>query len=154
MITLTGLCREVNNWFIRSSYHSSFHIESGAIDLSELITDGSIQDGQYFRIIGSVFNDGVHQYKAVPGVDDEILEDETFTGIVAPMAIPKDFLAMFDDINAWLTAYGSELDKPYQSESFGGYSYSLKGSLAGGSGEDSEPWKAQFRSRLNKWRKL
>lgn len=158
MITLTELCREVNNWFKRSSYQGTFHIDSGAIDLSELVSDGSIQDGQYFRIIGSVFNDGVHQYKALPGETDELLEDETFTGIVSPMAIPKDFLTLFEEITTWLTTYGAELEKPYQSESFGGYTYSLKGSLTGSSGyagsTDKEPWVANFASRLNKWRKL
>ena len=150
MITLTGLCREVNNWFERSRIHGTFNILDGALDLSTLVADGSIQDGQYFRIIGSVFNDGVHKY----GASDDELEDETFTGIVAPMAIPKDFIELFDDISAWLTQYGSDLDKPYQSESFGGYSYSLKGSLSGGSGDAQEPWIVMFRSRLNKWRKL
>lgn len=150
MITLTELCREVKNWFVRSSYHGTFHIDSGAIDLTELVADGSIQDGQYFRILGSVFNDGVHKY----GDATDELEDETFTGTVAPMAIPKDFLNLYSDISDWLEKYGSAIEKPYQSESFGGYSYSLKGSLSAGSGEDSEPWKATFRSRLNKWRKL
>lgn len=149
MITLTGLCREVKNWFERSRYDGTFHISEGAIDLSELERDGAITSGQYYRIIGSVFNDGVHKY----GYEDD-LDDETFTGIVAPMAIPKDFISLHDEINSWMDAYGSEIDKPYQSESFGGYSYSLKGSLSGGSGENSEPWKAQFRSRLNRWRKL
>lgn len=150
MITLTELCREVKNWFARSRYEGTFHISNGAIDLSELVADGSIQDGQYFRIIGSVFNDGVHQY----GDTSEVLEDETFTGTVVTMAIPKDFLLLFSDITDWLEKFGSEIEKPYQSESFGGYSYSLKGSLSAGGGEDSEPWKAFFRSRLNKWRKL
>lgn len=163
MITLTELCREVKNWFERSRYYSSFSVANGVIDLTELVMDGSIQDGQYFRIIGSVFNDGVHKYKEpieqgeetiTDETDADVLQDETFTGIVAPMAIPKDFIAMYEEINNWLNTYSSEIEKPYQSESFGGYSYSLKGSLAGGSGEDSEPWKAQFRSRLNKWRKL
>jgi len=153
MITLTALCREVNNWFERGRYHGEFHSLDGDIDLSSLEAEGAIQNGQYFRIIGSVFNDGVHQY----GSTVEDLEDETFTGIVAPMAIPQDFLALFNEIQAWLTAYGAELDKPYQSESFGGYSYSLKGSLtdtgSGGSG-GKEPWVANFASRLNRWRKL
>ena len=153
MITLTALCREVNNWFERARFSGLFHISNGEIDLSPIESEGGIQNGQYFRIIGSVFNDGVHRY----GAEDDTLEDETFTGIVAPMAVPNDFIALFDEISAWLTAYGEQLDKPYQSESFGGYSYSLKGSLtdtgSGGSG-GKEPWVANFASRLNRWRKL
>ena len=100
MITLTALCREVNNWFERARFSGLFHISNGEIDLSQIESEGGIKDGQYFRIIGSVFNDGVHRY----GAEDDILEDETFTGIVAPMAVPKDFMALFNEISAWLTA--------------------------------------------------
>ena len=146
-VTITSLCREVNNWFERSRHSGTFHIVDGAIDLSELISSGEIQEGQYFRILGSVFNDGVHQ------MDDE-LTDENFEGIVAPMAFPVDFLDLFNEINGWLAKYEEDLQKPYQSESFGGYSYSLKGSFSGGTGSNSEPWKAMFAAKLNKWRKL
>ena len=77
MITLTGLCREVKNWFERSRYQGTFHISGGAIDLNELVVDGSIQDGQYYRIIGSVFNDGVHQYKEPAEQEEESIGNET-----------------------------------------------------------------------------
>lgn len=148
MITLSDLCREVNNWFVVSQYRGQFTISGGIIDLSDMITDGSIQDGQYFLIQGSVFNDGVHQH---PASD---LDDERFNGTVSAMAVPKEFLALFTDINTWLEKYSSDLQKPYQSESFGGYSYSLKGGLSDASGGGSEPYKAMFSSRLAKWRKL
>lgn len=145
---LTELCKELKNWFSTSIYHGHFTIKDGSIDLSELTSDGSLQDGQYFRIVGSVFNDGVYQHPATE------LTDEEFTGAVWAMAVPKEVIALLADINTWLDTYAAELQKPYQSESFGGYSYSLKGSLSGGSGGNTEPWKAQFSSRLNRWRKI
>lgn len=152
-ITITSLCREVNNWFERSRHEGTYHIVDGAIDLSELAGSGAIQEGQYFRILNSVFNDGVHQYVTENETED-VLTDETFDGIVAPMALPIDFLDLFNEINGWLAKYEEDLQKPYQSESFGGYSYSLKGSFSGGTGSNSEPWKAMFAAKLNKWRKL
>lgn len=150
MITLTGLCREVNNWFEYSKYTGRFKIIGGTIDLSSMVEDDSIKPGQFFYIKGSVFNDGVHQY---PASD---LTDEVFIGSVASMAIPADFLTLLNEINAWMESYGEKLNTPYQSESFGGYSYSLKGTFSGGyaSSENKEPWVAQFSSKLAKWRKL
>ena len=79
--------------------------------------------GQYYRISGSVFGDGVHRY---PDAD---LTDEVFTGTVASMALPTAFLALAAEIAAYraawdrLTAEGKWTG--YASESFGGYSYTL-----------------------------
>jgi hypothetical protein len=148
MITLTDLCRELKNWFEMSRYSGLFRITDGVIDLSDLVTDGSLQDGQYFRIVGSVFNDGVYQY---PASD---LDDETFSGAVYAMAVPKEVLTLLNDINAWLEQYSAELQKPYASESFGGYSYSLKGGLTDAASSGVDAYKAVFASRLNKWRKI
>ena len=146
-MTLSELCRELKNWFTTAEYHDTFTIRNGQINLSDMVADGSLQDGQYFRIVGSFFNDGVYQY---PASD---LDDETFCGAVWAMAVPKEIITLLSDINEWQATYASEINKPYQSESFGGYSYSLKGSLSGGSSGITEPWKAQFSSRLNRWRK-
>ena len=146
-MTLSVLCKELNNWFDKSKCFDTFTITGGVIDLHSLEESGDLQSGQWFRIVGSVFNDGVYQY---PASD---LVDETFDGAVWCMAVPPEVVALNNEIDAWLVKYGEELNKPYQSESFGGYSYSLKGSLLGGSGTASEPWKAQFAARLSKWRK-
>lgn len=147
-MTLTELCKDLRNWFETSRYGGTFVITDGVINLSNMVTDGSLQDGQYFRIVGSVYNDGVYQYPASG------LDDETFRGAVYAMAVPKEVITLLNDINAWLEAYGSELSKPFQSESFGGYSYSIKSGLTDASGGITEPWKAQFSSRLAKWRKI
>lgn len=147
------ICRELNNWFDRNSdgsdnrYFGTFAIEDGIIDLSE--TD--IKDGQYFRIIGSAFNDGVHQF---PATD---LQDETFDGAVWLMAIPKAVLDLATEIEAWEAKYGgvdSPSMSPFNSESFGGYSYSKSSRGSTGTDESTGTWQGQFASRLNKWRKI
>src|SRR5699024_9933803 len=89
----------------------TYTIEDGGITLPFL------QNGQYFRIVGSLFNDGVYQYADALG-----LTDETFDGSVWALAIPKALLSTVDEITAWQAKNGDS--GPYTSESFGGYSYS------------------------------
>lgn len=138
---LSELCRELRNWFCKAIYLDEFTISDGQLDIAE----GELQDGQYFRIVGSVFNDGVYQYPATE------LTDETFDGAVWAMAVPKEVLALKDDIDAWLDKYTDRLNSPYQSESFGGYSYSIG---TGADGHSAGTWQNVFASRLNKWRKI
>lgn len=155
MITLTDLCEELRNWNFNISlpdvpkYRGTFTISDG-----ELVGfSDRLQTGQYFRILGSVFNDGVHQYGA-PG-----LKDETFTGSIWAMSVPVAVTALLNDINAWIETYASDAtspaNSPYSAESFGGYSYtkSSGNAASGGAQADSGTWQNQFRSRLNRWRK-
>ena len=110
------------------------------------MTASFLQPGQYFRVIGSIFNDGVWQY------GDTDLTDETFDGAIWAMAIPPAVLELNEDIDSWLEQYGETQNSPYSSESFGGYSYSKNSS--GGSGADKSTWQGVFAPRLNKWRKM
>lgn len=152
---LDEICRELNNWFDRKSdgsddrYFGTFTISNGEIDLSET----NIQTGQFFRIIGSVFNDGVYQYPATG------LTDETFDGAVWTMAVPPSVIALSSEIEAWQEKYGgvdSTAMSPYTSESFGGYSYSKSRGGSGSSSSDSGSgtWQSVYANRLNKWRKI
>lgn len=152
------ICRELNNWFDRKSdgtddrYFGTFVISDGAIDLSE--TD--IVPNQYFRIVGSRFNDGVYKYE--PEVGAPTLTDETFDGAVWAMAVPPSVIALAAEIEAWQEKYGvvdSPAMSPYTSESFGGYSYS-KASRSGSNGADSSAvtWQGAFANRLSRWRKI
>lgn len=50
------------------------------------ITLPFLQEGQYFRVVGSVFNDGLYQY---PTKD---MIDEIFDGAVWALAVPKAVL--------------------------------------------------------------
>ena len=116
--TIFEVCNYLKNWFDRNQpkYYGNVSIINGA--LSETY---DLKVGQYFRIVGSTLNDGVYQYPITT------LTDETFDGAIWGMALPKPFIALLDDIEAWKTKYASADSaamSPFNSESFGGYSYS------------------------------
>jgi hypothetical protein len=155
MMELTDLCRELNNYFTVGKIGGTWTISSGVLDLSSVVNSGRLQDGQYFRISGSIFNDGVWQYSSNTPND---MKDETFNGFIWPMAVPKEIDSLLADVNAWIAKYnGSDslADSPFQSESFGGYSYSKAtgGTSSTGGSADFGTWQNAFRSRLNLWRK-
>ena len=141
---LTELCQELRNWFEREKYFGTFTIENGQID----VPDGSLQSGQYFRIVGSVFNDGVHQY------DTDDLHDEVFVGAVWSMAIPPVVVDLSERISEWVTKYGDSVSSPYSSESFGGYSYQKASSGQGNAASSNPTWQSSFANELNRWRKI
>lgn len=143
---LNQICAEIKNYF---SYNEDkiigdFQIVDGIITPSI-----SIQNGQYYRIIGSVFNDGVHKYG---DVEDVLTDESSFHGAVWLMRVPQDLIELADEIKDWQSKNEDVLASPYQSESFGGYSYSkaTSGSVGGG----SYSWKDAFASRLNHYRKI
>lgn len=142
---LTELCQELHNWFEREKRSGSFRIADGMLEADFLLP------GQYFRVMGSLFNDGVHQY------GNDYLNDEDFTGSVWSLAIPVAVIKLSEDIDAWRAKYeapDSSAMSPYMSESFGGYSYS-KGSTISGTGTGgATSWRTSFASRMNAWRKL
>lgn len=136
---LTNLCQELQNWFVRGKYPGTFEISGGTLTVPFL------QNGQYFRIKGSVFNDGVHRY------GDGGLDDETFDGVIWAMAIPKEVIELNDEIDEWVAKYSAVQNSPYSSESSTWYSYSKD---SGSGGTDKSTWQGVFKSRLNAWRKL
>lgn len=142
---LTELCQELHNWFEREKRSGSFRIANGMLEADFLLP------GQYFRVMGSLFNDGVHQY------GNDFLNDEDFTGSVWSLAIPVAVIKLSEDIDAWRAKYeapDSSAMSPYMSESFGGYSYS-KGSAISGTGTGgATSWRTSFASRMNAWRKM
>lgn len=132
----------IHNYFVREKYTGNFVVSNGAIEVDFL------QDCQYFKIVGSVFNDGVHQY----GIDGLI--DEAFEGEVWSMAVPPSFISLVDEITEWVSKNRDAINSPFQSESFGGYSYT-KSSYANGNGNSGDiTWQGMFRNRLNAYRKL
>lgn len=140
MNVLSELCAHCRNWFESEKVMDSYVINNGEINLSKM----DVHDGQYIRIVGSVFNDGVYKYPTTE------LKDETFIGSVWLLKIPPEFLELVEEITKWNQTYGSAVDSPYTSESFGGYSYTK----ASGANGNAVSWKDSFRSRLNRWRKL
>ena len=144
---LTELCQELRNWFERKKFFGTFTIESGQIDLP----DGSLQSGQYFRIVGSVFNDGVHKYD--PESESQLI-DEVFEGAIWSMGVPPAVVDLSERISEWVTKYGDSVSSPYSSESFGGYSYTKANSGQGNAASSSPTWQSTFASELNRWRKI
>lgn len=147
---ITEICHELNNWFCYAKYFGRFTISDGII-MSANDGNMDLKEGQYFRIIGSVFNDGVH---INPATD---LIDESFDGAVWTMAIPQEFLLLVKDIEAWQAKYGaidSAAMSPFSSESFGGYSYSKSGGGASDGASNAGTWQSVFASKLNKYRKV
>lgn len=144
---LSELCQELRNWFDKGQPHlnKTFGISNGKITTDDF-TD-VIQINQYFRIVGSVFNDGVYKY-----TNTLQLTDETFEGSIWLMAIPKAVLDLDKEIDDWITNYGEVAKSPFSSESFGGYSYSK--SSSGSSGDSGVSWQSAFASKLNLWRKI
>ena len=140
---LSELCQELKNWFCDESdiHAGTYSIENGALSLPFLL------EGQYYRIAGSTLNDGVYKY----GSEEEELHDETFVGTIWAMKIPPSFIELANDIEAWVQKNGELATSPLQSESWGGYSYSMK---SGGTESGSVSWKSVFGGSLNRWRKL
>ena len=136
---LENVLTHLKNWFVvpNGVYEGLFNIQDNTLALPYL------QKGQYYRICGSVFNDGLHKY------GDEDLQNETFTGTVWALAIPKSVVELASEIEAWQSKNGEAAQSPYSSESFGGYSYTKATTDKGG----PVTWQTVFRSRLNEWRK-
>ena len=133
---LEKMCAECRNYFVKDIRFGTFKIESGAIEPLDFL-----QEGQYFRIVDSVFNDGVYKYPATE------LKDETFYGAIWAMSVPPSFIALASNIEDWQKKDGKP--SAYTSESFGGYSYTkatnAKGQVA--------TWKEVFASQLNQYRR-
>ena len=135
---LESVLTHLKNWFLVDVYDGTFAIENKTLVLPFL------QKGQYYRICGSVFNDGLHKY------GDVDLKDETFTGTVWALAVPQAVIDLAAEIEAWQAKNGEAAQSPYSSESFGGYSYTkATDSSTGG----PVTWQAAFRGKLNPHRK-
>lgn len=137
---LETVLMHLHNWFeIRGAARAgTFSIVSGMLPLEFM------RDGQYYRIEGSTFNDGLHRY----GDFDDVLEDETFVGFVTPLAVPKSVVTLADEIKVYCEK-NPVTDKI--SESFGGYSYQRG---TDGNGRVTGGWQTAFRDRLNLWKKV
>ena len=149
---LEQVLNHIHNWFV----YDEIGVSRCAVEGGSLPASVSIPEGAWYRIQGSLFNDGLHQHPA----DD--LTDETFDGTVTVCAIPRVLLGIVDEITDYIDAM-NESDAAvrgakFQSESFGGYTYSLKGdsraNSASGGGSGLSGWQAAFRTDLNPWRKM
>lgn len=165
---IEALCAETHNYHETDKVIGDFTIESGNIELPFLC------ENQFFRIVGSKFNDGVYIYsqdaftirsstweevlngnldwetlkdKKWGDLVERDLVDETFHGAIWPMNMPRAFLELSKEISKYNE---SEVAKPTAntSESINGhYSYTR-------SSADANQWQNVFRSKLNRWRKV
>lgn len=153
MNTLTELCEYLKNWFDDGAvYSGKITIAEGTVTCSCDCFNSEIplENQQYFRVQGSVFDDGVHCYP------DYEMTDGTFEGTITPMKIPNAVISLAVEIARWRAKY-EDIDSiamsPYTAESFKGYSYSKAG--AGGNGNGTAGgWQAAFKNRLTPWRKI
>lgn len=145
---LTEICAEIKNYFTSDE---DKHIGDFEIIGGQITPPIDILDGQYYRIVGSVFNDGVHLSS------DELVDEPKFHGGIWLMRVPKDVVGIAKEIEEWESKNGDIKTTPYSSESFAGYSYTLaSNSYANGDNLAGASWTNQrdFVKRLNKYRKL
>lgn len=147
---LSEICAEIKNYFV---YENDKHIGDWTIK-DGVITPSIDFPTDYIRIVGSRLNDGVHKLSD----DEDVLVDETFHGAIWIMSPPNHFLALVDEIKSWQEMNGSVNSQnmsPFQSESFGGYSYSKGSTNSNSSGASSVPtWQSQYASRLKLYRRI
>ena len=139
---LEEVLRYVNNRFEMETTYGTFSVSGGTLDVPDCL------EGQYYWVEGSALNDGLHLHP------DESMADEEFVGRVVLLAVPRAVVELADEIGAWCSANAEALGGPYQSESFGGYSYSLAGTSASGHETPAAAWQARFGARLRPFRKL
>lgn len=110
---LEQVLQHLNNWFlVPDGVHSgAFEIKGGSIALPFL------KSGQFYRVLGSTFNDGLYRY---PNTG---IKDEVFEGTIWALAVPPGIIVLADEMEKWQEKNGAASSGPYQSESFGGYSY-------------------------------
>ena len=140
---LTELCAEIRNYFLGADPMRNIHQGTYTISGGKIAPLDFLKEGQYFRIVGSTFNDGVHQH---PASD---LTDESFAGAVWAMAVPPAVIGLAVEIEK----YKAETEKnqsAFSSESFGGYSYTKFTDLHGA----PLSWEKAFADRLKKYRRM
>lgn len=146
--TIEKVCAYLRNWFVKSRYFGKIEIENGALKSTY-----GLKPNQYFRIVGSVDNDGIYQYPITT------LTDEIFTGAIWLLSFPKSFLELLGKIETWETKFAdvsSPAMSPFTSESVAGvYSYSKSASAVSDTDKDkSGTWQGVFGHELKRWRKL
>lgn len=149
---LQQVCEYIHNYFIKNAKVGNFEIDdNGMISPSDFL-----KEGQRFWITNSDLNDGVYTYHASGITDDDDsdvagLRAESFAGTVCALAVPPAVIALAQEIQSWVDNNSEAITSPYQSESFNGYSYTLKSGSEGGS---ALGWQDIFKSQLNRWRRV
>lgn len=128
-------------WYRRpNKYVNQIKVEKFTIEGGNITPSDFLKENDYYRIIGSRFNDGLYQY---PNSD---LTDEEFDGAVWVMQIPPAVVTLSQEIEKYEK---SDAGKPsaFTSESFGGYAYSKATNASG----VPLSWKGVFEDEMRPW---
>ena len=145
MLDITRMCTVLHNFFTDKS-HIFYNIYTIP---DNILNNNFIKQGQYFRITGSVFNNGV--YCNTPD-DLKRLKNETFKGAIWGMDVPADFGSLCEEVERFNVKI-AELSgnfRGYSSESWGGYSYNLPTSAP----SYMQDWQCKIRQAMNAYRKI
>lgn len=136
---LDEILDHLRNYFVTTAERGTYEIKDGMIT-----PPLDLEKGQYFRIVGSLLNDGVYQSM-------EGLLDETFTGEIWLLAVPRSLVTLAQEIRAYEESEMSS-PSPYISENyFGQYGYQR---AKDGEGIPISDWRTVFAKKLNRWRKI
>ena len=150
---LQEIMEYIHNYFVPiSAKKAEYTISGGAISPAF-----DAEDGDRFLICGSRRNDGVYTFHAngITNDDDTAaagLRDETFAGTIRVCSVPPALLTLSEEISNWVATNSATLSSPMASESFNGYSYTLR-SGKGSGGNGPLTWRDQFGNQLDRWRK-
>lgn len=78
---LSELCHELKNWFEITQIFGTFEIKDGVVSVYKDGEALAMKNNQYYRIVGSVFNDGIWQYKAPTDIDPINITPDNNTGL-------------------------------------------------------------------------
>lgn len=137
---LAEICAYCRNYFVvpNGIHKGTFTVSGGKLTPLDFL-----RDNQYFRIVGSLFNDGVYQYPA------DKLTDESFAGEIWAMAVPPAVVALSKEVENYCNSGGGK-PSPYVSENYpNGYSYSK----ATNSNGLPVSWKQVFADQLTEYRR-
>lgn len=151
-VDMTEICQYLRNWFTKSKLYADFVVRDGVCYFSDG-SDLPVVDGQFYRIVGSSINAGVHR----AGDYSDVLQDEQFNGAIWTMAVPQAVVNIARDISQWREKYenvDSQNMSPFSSESFNNYSYSKAQGFANVGGGMLNTWQAIYGPRLAPWRKI
>ena len=130
---LQEMMEHINNYFVPISADVVEYTISGGM----ISPSFGAEDGDRFLICGSRRNDGVYTWHD-DGINDDDdnevagLRDETFAGTIRLCSVPPAVLRLIGEKSQWEAAHSGELNGTLASESFNGYSYTLKTGKDGG----------------------
>lgn len=132
-VSVAAVMRQVRNFFDRGYMDGRFTIAGSVLSPAPA--------APWIAISGSLYNDGVYPLSGgfLAGVTDEV-----FTGRVWLLYPPKDFLDLCNEMSAYDDKHPPGA---YQSESFGGYSYTR-------SAGDGGAWQQAYKDRLTPYRHM